>query len=158
MAQQTTLKPTSRSRMAIVIWLSVEEASIAFVCLCCFRIERLWTNAAGEKFAFGHHYLRPHETFHEPSRKFFVNEVKNMLPHLNNFINSIIPKIINEQNDMHCCLSHGSTAEEPHWFLYFLSEKGRIGSGVELKFWASLSSLGLPLLRKAAVKPVVSLF
>ena len=42
-------------------------------CLC--RIERLWTNEAGEKFAFGHHYLRPHETFHEPSRKFFNNEV-----------------------------------------------------------------------------------
>ena len=30
---------------------------------------------AGQKFAFGFHYLRPHETFHEPSRKFFDNEV-----------------------------------------------------------------------------------
>ena len=30
---------------------------------------------SGEKFAFGHHYLRPHETFHEPNRKFFDNEV-----------------------------------------------------------------------------------
>ena len=40
-----------------------------------FRIERLWTNSDGERFAFGHHYLRPHETFHEPSRKFFSNEV-----------------------------------------------------------------------------------
>lgn len=29
----------------------------------------------GDKFAFGHHYLRPHETFHEPWRKFFPNEV-----------------------------------------------------------------------------------
>lgn len=24
---------------------------------------------------FGHHYLRPHETYHEPTRKFYVNEV-----------------------------------------------------------------------------------
>lgn len=40
-----------------------------------FRIERLWVNERGEQFAFGHHYLRPHETFHEPSRKFFHNEV-----------------------------------------------------------------------------------
>merc|ERR1719412_1066828 len=40
-----------------------------------FRVERLWINEAGQKFAFGYHYLRPHETFHEPSRKFFDNEV-----------------------------------------------------------------------------------
>lgn len=30
---------------------------------------------SGQRFAFGHHYLRPHETFHEPTRKFFPNEV-----------------------------------------------------------------------------------
>lgn len=24
---------------------------------------------------FGHHYLRPHETYHEPTRKFYINEV-----------------------------------------------------------------------------------
>jgi hypothetical protein len=29
----------------------------------------------GERFAFGHHYLRPHETFHEPSRRFYPNEI-----------------------------------------------------------------------------------
>jgi len=29
----------------------------------------------GERFVFGHHYLRPHETYHEPTRKFYVNEV-----------------------------------------------------------------------------------
>lgn len=40
-----------------------------------FRIERLWKNDNGEKFAFGHMYVRPHETFHEPSRKFYPNEV-----------------------------------------------------------------------------------
>ncbi|XP_052283595.1 uncharacterized protein LOC127880288 isoform X2 [Dreissena polymorpha] len=40
-----------------------------------FRIERLWKNNRGDKFAFGHTYIRPHETFHEPNRKFFPNEV-----------------------------------------------------------------------------------
>ncbi|XP_069704596.1 uncharacterized protein ash1 isoform X2 [Periplaneta americana] len=40
-----------------------------------FRVERLWKDEKGERFAFGHHYLRPHETYHEPSRKFFPNEV-----------------------------------------------------------------------------------
>uniref|UniRef100_A0A1Y1JZE7 Histone-lysine N-methyltransferase n=1 Tax=Photinus pyralis TaxID=7054 RepID=A0A1Y1JZE7_PHOPY len=41
-----------------------------------FRIERLWKDSkTGQRFAYGHHYLRPHETFHEPTRKFFPNEV-----------------------------------------------------------------------------------
>ena len=40
-----------------------------------FRVERLWINNKGERFAFGYHYLRPNETFHEASRKFFRNEV-----------------------------------------------------------------------------------
>ena len=33
----------------------------------------------GEKFAFGHMYVKPHETFHEPNRKFFPNEVTYLL-------------------------------------------------------------------------------
>ncbi|CAH1155038.1 unnamed protein product [Phaedon cochleariae] len=41
-----------------------------------FRIERLWKEEkTGRRLAYGHHYLRPHETFHEPTRKFFPNEV-----------------------------------------------------------------------------------
>lgn len=40
-----------------------------------FRVERLWKDNDGKRFIFGHHYLRPHETFHEPSRKFYENEV-----------------------------------------------------------------------------------
>uniref|UniRef100_T1IMB6 Ubiquitin-activating enzyme E1 C-terminal domain-containing protein n=1 Tax=Strigamia maritima TaxID=126957 RepID=T1IMB6_STRMM len=40
-----------------------------------FRIERLWKDESGNRYAFGHHYLRPHETYHEPNRKFFHNEV-----------------------------------------------------------------------------------
>lgn len=40
-----------------------------------FRIERMWKDHNGKRFVFGHHYLRPHETYHEPSRKFYQNEV-----------------------------------------------------------------------------------
>jgi BAH domain len=40
-----------------------------------FRVERLWKDKTGKRFVFGHHYLRPHETFHEPTRKFYPNEV-----------------------------------------------------------------------------------
>ncbi|XP_043936099.1 histone-lysine N-methyltransferase ASH1L isoform X2 [Protopterus annectens] len=40
-----------------------------------FRIEKLWKNERGERFAFGHHYFRPHETHHSPSRKFYHNEL-----------------------------------------------------------------------------------
>ncbi|CAF4826885.1 unnamed protein product [Pieris macdunnoughi] len=41
-----------------------------------FRVERLWKHKdTQERYVYGHHYLRPHETFHEPTRKFFHNEV-----------------------------------------------------------------------------------
>lgn len=40
-----------------------------------FRVERLYIDSGGKKFVYGHHYLRPSETYHEPSRKFFPNEV-----------------------------------------------------------------------------------
>lgn len=40
-----------------------------------FRVERLWKDENGKRFVFGHHYLRPHETYHEPTRKFYPNEV-----------------------------------------------------------------------------------
>ncbi|XP_078604802.1 uncharacterized protein LOC144878245 isoform X3 [Branchiostoma floridae x Branchiostoma japonicum] len=40
-----------------------------------FRVEKLWKNEKSERFAFGHHYFRPHETHHAPSRKFFPNEL-----------------------------------------------------------------------------------
>ncbi|XP_058877390.1 histone-lysine N-methyltransferase ASH1L-like [Acipenser ruthenus] len=32
-------------------------------------------NEKGERFAFGHHYFRPHETHHSPSRRFYHNEL-----------------------------------------------------------------------------------
>ncbi|KAJ6636857.1 Histone-lysine N-methyltransferase ash1 [Pseudolycoriella hygida] len=40
-----------------------------------FRVERLWKDNDGNRFVYGHHYLRPHETYHEPTRKFYQNEV-----------------------------------------------------------------------------------
>ncbi|TNM93143.1 hypothetical protein fugu_018545 [Takifugu bimaculatus] len=43
-----------------------------------FRIEKLWKNEKGERFAFGHHYFRPHETHHSPSRRFYKNELFRM--------------------------------------------------------------------------------
>uniref|UniRef100_A0AAV2K7R9 Histone-lysine N-methyltransferase ASH1L-like n=1 Tax=Knipowitschia caucasica TaxID=637954 RepID=A0AAV2K7R9_KNICA len=43
-----------------------------------FRIEKLWKNEKGERFAFGHHYFRPHETHHSPSRRFYQNELFRM--------------------------------------------------------------------------------
>ncbi|KAK6643918.1 hypothetical protein RUM43_000183 [Polyplax serrata] len=49
--------------------------NVNYADLDIFRIERLWIDKEGDKFAFGHHYLRPHETYHEPTRKFFHNEV-----------------------------------------------------------------------------------
>uniref|UniRef100_A0A3Q1I6Q4 Ash1 (absent, small, or homeotic)-like (Drosophila) n=1 Tax=Anabas testudineus TaxID=64144 RepID=A0A3Q1I6Q4_ANATE len=43
-----------------------------------FRIEKLWKNEKGERFAFGHHYIRPRETHHSPSRRFYHNELFRM--------------------------------------------------------------------------------
>ncbi|KAH9513216.1 Histone-Lysine N-Methyltransferase ash1l, partial [Bulinus truncatus] len=40
-----------------------------------FRLEQLWKDPKGEKFASGTPYLRPQETFHEPTRKFYHNEL-----------------------------------------------------------------------------------
>lgn len=40
-----------------------------------FRVERMWKDNDGRRFVYGHHYLRPHETYHEPTRKFYQNEV-----------------------------------------------------------------------------------
>ena len=53
----------------------MEDSEASIEDMDIFRVERLWINEKGERFAFGHHYLRPHETFHEPTRKFFRNEV-----------------------------------------------------------------------------------
>ena len=38
-------------------------------------VERLWNDDYGVGQAAGFYYIRPNETFHEPNRKFFYNEV-----------------------------------------------------------------------------------
>ncbi|UJR25931.1 hypothetical protein I4U23_007279 [Adineta vaga] len=38
-------------------------------------VERLWLDDYGVGQAAGYYYIRPNETFHEPNRKFFPNEV-----------------------------------------------------------------------------------
>ena len=39
---------------------------------CCFF--KLFA-FSGSRWVYGHHFLRPNETFHEPNRKFYPNEV-----------------------------------------------------------------------------------
>ncbi|CAF0872161.1 unnamed protein product [Didymodactylos carnosus] len=38
-------------------------------------VERLYVSKSNEKYACGFYYIHPYETFHEPNRKFFHNEV-----------------------------------------------------------------------------------
>ncbi len=38
-------------------------------------VERLWLDDDGNGQVSGFYYIRPNETFHEPTRKFFPNEV-----------------------------------------------------------------------------------
>lgn len=40
-----------------------------------FRVEHMWKDHEGKRFVFGHNYLRPKETYHEPNRKFYENEI-----------------------------------------------------------------------------------
>jgi len=40
-----------------------------------FRIDSLWKDQEGKRFAYGHHYVRPCETYHEHNRRFYRNEV-----------------------------------------------------------------------------------
>lgn len=40
-----------------------------------FRVDHLWKDNDGNGFVFGHNYLRPEETYHEASRKFYRNEI-----------------------------------------------------------------------------------
>ncbi|KAH7691223.1 LIN-59 protein, partial [Aphelenchoides avenae] len=43
-----------------------------------FRVERLFKGPNGERFVFGCYYARPHETFCEPTRQFYKNEVATL--------------------------------------------------------------------------------
>lgn len=45
-----------------------------------FRVERLWRDSTtGQRFVYGHHYLRPHETYHEPTRKYVTSHYSKYL-------------------------------------------------------------------------------
>lgn len=39
------------------------------------RVETLYKDDKGNRFVLGHHYLRPNEVYHEPTRKFYKNEL-----------------------------------------------------------------------------------
>jgi len=69
------LEASSLAKGSYPTYKSVDPSTLSTDDMDIFRIERLWVNESGQRFAFGHHYLRPHETFHEPSRRFFQNEV-----------------------------------------------------------------------------------
>jgi histone-lysine N-methyltransferase ASH1L len=40
-----------------------------------FRVEQMWKDENGTRWVYGHHYLRPYETYHEPTRRFYSNEL-----------------------------------------------------------------------------------
>ena len=69
------LEASSLAQGSYPTYKSVDPDTLSTDDMDIFRIERIWVNESGQRFAFGHHYLRPHETFHEPSRRFFPNEV-----------------------------------------------------------------------------------
>ena len=50
-----------------------EECPMIFWIIFDFKFY-LWLFQV-KKFAFGYHYMQPNETYHEPTRKFFRNEV-----------------------------------------------------------------------------------
>ncbi len=51
---------------------SMGESKLDYI---LFRVQNLAINEKGQKMLFGHHFLLPSETYHEPNRKFFTNEV-----------------------------------------------------------------------------------
>lgn len=56
------------------VCINLLEVLMKIVCFVLLIFNRSLFNR-GERFVFGHHYLRPHETYHEPTRKFYENEV-----------------------------------------------------------------------------------
>lgn len=66
----TSLKPSigGKHTYKTITKINYEECDI-------FRVEKLWKTADGRRMVYGHHHLRPHETFREPTRKFYSNEL-----------------------------------------------------------------------------------
>lgn len=67
-AESTSTSPIKKHTYESIDKIEYTECDI-------FRVERLWKDDDGNRFIFGHHYYRPQETFHEPTRKFYRNEV-----------------------------------------------------------------------------------
>ena len=72
------------SNHALSVPLSTNTLFCVCVCVClcvcvsacvCVLSFYVWR---GKRFAFGHHYFRPHETHHSPSRRFYQNELFRM--------------------------------------------------------------------------------
>ncbi|KAG8542690.1 hypothetical protein GDO81_026267 [Engystomops pustulosus] len=63
------------------LWKNEKYGLVPEPALCCARacaassMTDVSSLHRGERFAFGHHYFRPHETHHSPSRKFYHNEL-----------------------------------------------------------------------------------
>ena len=70
-----SLEASSLARGNYPTFRTADPSATAVDDMDIFRVERLWRDESGQRFAFGHHYLRPRETYHEPSRRFFPNEV-----------------------------------------------------------------------------------
>ncbi len=70
-----SLEASSLAKGNYPTYRTVEPGATAVDDMDIFRVERLWRTESGQRFAFGHHYLRPRETYHEPSRRFYRNEV-----------------------------------------------------------------------------------
>lgn len=58
--------------------LAVRNVTVVLACDGVVFIMYLLKLYRGERFAFGHHYFRPHETHHSPSRRFYQNELFRM--------------------------------------------------------------------------------
>lgn len=65
----------NKSRSNSVTFVDFDGNRMSKADVDIFRIEHLYKTADGKKYAYGHHCLRPRETFHEPTRKFYSNEV-----------------------------------------------------------------------------------
>ena len=76
---------------------SSEESKSNYI---IFRVTNLAIDEKGKKLLYGHHFLKPSETYHEPNRKFFVNEV------LKSPLNEWVP--IEEVKGLCCVLDYNT--------------------------------------------------
>ncbi|KTF95446.1 hypothetical protein cypCar_00018437 [Cyprinus carpio] len=77
LCEQCDPRPVDREVPMVPQPSYAQSGSIYYICL--LRDDLLLHQGTcvcvGERFAFGHHYFRPHETHHSPSRRFYHNEL-----------------------------------------------------------------------------------